>query len=371
MKKHRSLQTIQSREITVPAGPSGAGRRVKLPIKFAVTGLLFLLPLLLLLVDFQNEINRGIRVAELEREGVAYSRPLTALLFDVSQGGKSIAADLRAVDRADQEHGEALGASADWQRLRQEGQALEAGDVPQDDAGRERFSQHLIALLTTVGNNSNLILDPDIDSYYTMDTVVTQTPQLMTNISQACAVAGGAGMSDVRQARLAMLEGQIQTPLATTSDDLRMATGYDPALKPRVAAPFQELQSSTATFAGLLDRFGSASRFHAQLDQAEGDVFASGRRYNQAGMDALDWVLAKRLQTFLARRMRVDFVAAVSACLAVAFFGGLYRTTMHTIRQVLAAQREMHQSEGRYRSLVESSPEIRRRLCRKPPGLCQ
>ena len=49
--------------------PAGAGRRGGLPLKFAATGLLFLLPLALLLGDFQSEINRGIRVAELERAG--------------------------------------------------------------------------------------------------------------------------------------------------------------------------------------------------------------------------------------------------------------------------------------------------------------
>lgn len=348
---------IQTNTRGEKAATDGASRRLSLPIKFAATGLLFLLPLLLLLVDFQNEINRGIRVAELERAGVAYSQPLTRLLLDVSQGGRSIQADLRAVDQADDAQGEALGARAGWRRLRSEAQTLPSGASAREAEARERFSGHLISLLTTVGNNSNLILDPDIDSYYAMDTVITQTPQLMLNVSKAHAVAGGADAPDVRQARLALLEGQIQTPLAASDADLRMATGYNPALARRVSAPFQELQAAATTFSGLLGRSQSTPRFRAALDQAKNGVFASGRRYNQAGMGGLDWVLARRLHMFLARRARVDLVAALSACLAVAFFCGLYQTTMRTIRQVLQAQREMRQSEERYRSLVESSPE--------------
>ena len=354
------LQPIQMDRPPAQAVLAGLNR-VGLPFKFAATGLLFLLPLVLLLRGFQSEINRGIRVAELEREGVAYSRPLTALILDVSQGRRGLAADLRAVDRADRRHGDALGVRADWRRLRAEGQSLEAGGAgrgPGMDVGAwDRFSQHLVTLLTTVGNNSNLILDPDMDSYYTMDTVLTQTPQLVTNVSQVRAVADGADSPNVRQARLAMLMGQVQTPLAAAGDDLRMATGYDHALEPRVAAPFQDLRFSTATFSGLLERFGSSPRLHAEIDRAGDSVFESGRRYNQAGMDALDWVLERRLQAFLTRRTSIDLIAAVSACLAVAFFGGLYRTTMRTIQQVLQAQREMRQSEGRYRSLVESSPD--------------
>ncbi len=45
--------------------------RLGLSFKFAATGLLFLLPLVLLLRGFQSEINRGIHDAEMVREGVA------------------------------------------------------------------------------------------------------------------------------------------------------------------------------------------------------------------------------------------------------------------------------------------------------------
>ena len=35
------------------------------------------------------------------------------------------------------------------------------------------------ALLTTVGNQSNLILDPDLDSYYVMSLTVLRFPELL------------------------------------------------------------------------------------------------------------------------------------------------------------------------------------------------
>ncbi len=267
-------RAAQTSKTGAKAAQGGARRHISLPVKFAVTGLLFLLPLILLLVDFQNEINRGIRVAELERAGVAYSRPLTRLLLDVSQGGQDIHADLRAMDQADWAVGDELGVHAQWWQLRREAQTLTPGFSAQEIERRDGFSRHLLSLLTMVGNNSNLILDPDIDSYYMMDTVITQTPQLILNISQARAVAGGAGSSDVRQARLALLEGQIQTPLAASEDDLRMASGYNPGLAARVSIPFQDLQAATTRFSGLLGRFGSTPRFRSALDQAKDGAFA-------------------------------------------------------------------------------------------------
>ena len=54
----------------------------------------------------------------------------------MSQGGRSIQGDLRAVDQADRENGETLGVRADWQRLRLEGKGLEAGETICEGAPR-------------------------------------------------------------------------------------------------------------------------------------------------------------------------------------------------------------------------------------------
>ena len=245
---------------------------------------------------------------------------------------QTIEGDVQAVDRADQDYGNALSAKAEWRRLKEERQNLDDNashrTSAQNREAQESFNGHLLSLLTTVGNNSNLILDPDIDSYYTMDTVITQTPQMIVNVSQARMIAlpeiGQSRFSPVQQARLAMLNGQIQTPLSAIGDDLQQVTGYTPALKPRLIPPLGRLQSASNDFhrsAGQADFGGrTAAPIQPPLNRAEAEVFEAGAQYNQAGLSGLDWVLQRRLQTFLRRRARVDLIAAVSACLAVAFF---------------------------------------------------
>jgi hypothetical protein len=47
----------------------------------------------------------------------------------------------------------------------------------------------ILPLIIQVGNASNLILDPDLDSYYAMDTVITKMPELVQLIGQANAHA--------------------------------------------------------------------------------------------------------------------------------------------------------------------------------------
>jgi hypothetical protein len=47
----------------------------------------------------------------------------------------------------------------------------------------------LIALLQTVTDNSNLTLDPDIDSYYLMDATLFRIPDIVESTA-SCAVWG-------------------------------------------------------------------------------------------------------------------------------------------------------------------------------------
>ena len=84
-----------------------------------------------------------------------------------------------AVTRAEALYGKDMGSadlarnfSAALQRVRP-GEQGEA-DSPSGDA----FAQGR-ALLTRIGNQSNLILDPDLDSYYTMSLLVLRFPELL------------------------------------------------------------------------------------------------------------------------------------------------------------------------------------------------
>jgi hypothetical protein len=54
-------------------------------------------------------------------------------------------------------------------------------------------------LLTTVGNQSNLILDPDLDSYYVMSLVSLRFPELLEVMNDASRVVQDKRVANVRQ----------------------------------------------------------------------------------------------------------------------------------------------------------------------------
>ena len=67
-----------------------------------------------------------------------------------------------------------------WKRLRDvdQGEPRRAARTAQRRtlAAYDRLTAATVALIVQAGNESNLILDPDLDSYYAMDALVNKVP---------------------------------------------------------------------------------------------------------------------------------------------------------------------------------------------------
>ncbi len=103
--------------------------------------------------------------------------------------------DINAISEVDQRLGAALQTSQKWSALTESARALLSGGFGESSA--ETFAQHTkviedtISLIAHVGDTSKLTLDPDLDSFYLMNIIIFQAPEL----SEALAQARGLGIS--------------------------------------------------------------------------------------------------------------------------------------------------------------------------------
>jgi diguanylate cyclase (GGDEF)-like protein/PAS domain S-box-containing protein len=162
-------------------------------------------------------------------------------------------------------------------------------------------------LITTVGNQSNLILDPDLDSYYSMSLSVLRFPELVEVLNDtAQAVVRKQGISQARPADRA-IHGTTLLILAGRLDAI--AQGIRADYKQAYAA------GSTEFGGGLLDQQLAMERHIGQLlaltqSFAEQEVTASdGRtflRLHSQTLEALDaaWgSTSAALDTLLEKRV--------------------------------------------------------------------
>ena len=126
------------------------------------------------------------------------------------------------------------------------------GQRPPDKiiAGFDNAADKLNTLLGVASDNSNLTLDPDIDSYYLMDAATTKLPTLANTIGEALAWAAkpetGQALTPAERDRLVELRPLISSALDGLNSDLAKAQAYNPAVKSALDADNQQLAPSTS-----------------------------------------------------------------------------------------------------------------------------
>lgn len=360
--------------------------RLRYPMKFALIGTMFLLPLGLVMYFFQREINLSINFALYEHYGCVYDKPLTGLLDAVLkheqavnhhllglQNGndsitatqKQVEAAIDATDTAHALHGTTLKADADWGKVKMGWQAIKtsvaAAKTQTAIDAHNAYTDTVVAFINTIGNNSNLILDPDVDSYYVMDSAVIQLPQVLTTVAKARELAVGVvkrgTITPDEVTQLTVLRGQFQSQIKIIENDLRLSGEANPFVNPRIGTKFETLKGETDAFASLLDKrlvvprkvSGSPSEFSTVGTK----TLAAAMEYHAVGLKLLDEMQIKRANGDLARRNWVSSAAILSLVLAIYFFVGFYRSTILSITGLVKTAREI--AAGNFRVTVTAS----------------
>jgi len=109
-----------------------------------------------------------------------------------------------------------------------------------------------LALIVKVGDMSNLILDPDLDTFYLMDAVINKLPLLTENIGKSrglgSAVLSKKSITLKQQIALTELLSGIRNTLSGLSSGFESAYSYNPNLQQKIDPAFSALQESRKIF---------------------------------------------------------------------------------------------------------------------------
>ena len=222
-------------------------------------GLLFV-PILYLAWSLITEKQISIDFATKEVIGVQYLTETAAAhhaLSALRAGGRDTAATeaaLRGLQTIDQRFGGELDTKTPYEEFQKAW-----GVARQNPAKLPEAVAKLRALIARVGDGSNLILDPDLDSFYVMDLVLVKSPALLDRIVGVAEVAAKIAAAptitmDDRTEYLIERGG-----LDALIDDIAasVAAGYrgnaDGSLKTSMTAPYEKLSNSLKTFIAQVD----------------------------------------------------------------------------------------------------------------------
>ncbi|MFN7924321.1 MAG: methyl-accepting chemotaxis protein [Bryobacteraceae bacterium] len=312
--------------------------------KLTLLVLLMGLPVTVLLHAYLSSRNELLVFTDQEQEGAAYFKPLNRVLLGVEQhraaahawlsGGAQFQAhvkeveaqldrDIQEVDKADAASGGPLGTTKAWGDWKSRWQELRS-QVGQSTAASS-FEKHtalvagLAELIVQVGDRSNLILDPEADTYYLASTLfdryfrAVETKSLADAYVLGLTVRGQASAEETAQAD--RLVRQSQSSFADLSRQITSAVKYNGELGPGVTTFLTPLATASAKQSETLrkaiaDKAAAAQWKSATDSLGQFSEFAEGIRsqltsrlggresrirkekYGQLGLAALALVLA-------------------------------------------------------------------------------
>ncbi len=324
--------------------------------KFLLIGLVFALSLGTITWFMVRALQDTIAFAQQERRGLAFLRPLkgaaqgaiqarsaarragsgaAASTPAFQQALESIESSLRQAEALEAEHGAVLKTADRWrgvkvkaQELKSKGSGGGAVALPLLDA----FLGEVNGLISHVGDTSNLILDPDIDSYYVMDLVLLKLLPQADALEQAQGIAHKAAQTKLlagsEQTDLVVAQTGIKSIMAGVADDLRPEKAFsNPEVEAQLKWASGASQGNTQAFLGLLEKQVLGAAVTAQ----PGDVGSSGDKALQAAfvlydaaVPVLDKLLEARIAKFRAEQIRDIGIAVAGVALSAYLFMGLY-----------------------------------------------
>jgi signal transduction histidine kinase/DNA-binding NarL/FixJ family response regulator len=330
--------------------------RVRYPQKFALVSLVFALPLGLMMYLWLAEISDRLAFARKERDGVEYiialRRVLEPLALDLAGNAPGIAQAVLGVDAVDARLGSELQATEAWQELRVK--------LSNSSAAPPARIADTVQLIAHVGDTSNLILDPDLDTYYLMDATVTLLPGLVAAIgtlTYLTAEQGPAPDPGPHNAESLAVLARARALQGALARGHGVAFAANPGL---VATLEPHLNASEAAVDGLtaiVKDSGRESVPSAILGSAAAAV-ASLFAHHDAAAANLDGLLAARMDRLASKRISLLGLVAAAIAVVAYLWAAFYAAVLQAVTRLDSASKRMLSGDFSRSVSVDSRDEL-------------
>jgi methyl-accepting chemotaxis protein len=360
-------------------------RRLRVPFKLGVMGVLLLLPLLSMTASQYRTLRDEAGMALAERDGAREVAALTTLVTAVQSArgltNRALSGDASALEplgRARTAIAEALGAVdaiaagprrfapvPGWPALREAVDALAAGRLPSVRA--EAFEAHskaveaLRATILRVGEDSGLLLDPRAMTYHLMEVAV----QRMVPLMEAVGLARGGGSAAIarreasgpeRARVLGRAEG-IARQLADVRTSLEAAQRAGAAIPATWAALERDAREFVRQLESIFTAEAITGEPQAFFDAGTAAITAATAPHGDV-LGLLDAALAERAAS-AERRLRVEMGIAAVAVVFVTWLGlSFYASFNGALRQLHRGVDAVAAGDLSHRLVIEGRDEM-------------
>ncbi|MEB3245444.1 MAG: methyl-accepting chemotaxis protein [Vampirovibrionales bacterium] len=340
--------------------------RLNFTVKFGVTAVLFLSIAATPFYELINNVGGQVDFSRKEDYGMQIMDPLRTTLskvsFGITQGMSDAASE---VNRKDDAYNGALNTSSKWAPLKSKLSAL-PGNANAEQT--RALVGDLQAYMGLVGFNSNLILDPDADSYSLMDITVIQPVWILDLLGKTRLLAESAARSghlsqdellELTSAR-SILEDHY---IITKGDyDIAVQNTKDSTLKTQLDGSYQKYVSAMEAYFDLLDnRVLSAQGVRVSVNELNQSALAALNAYNtfaDASSKKFFELVETRIKGIEPHRDNAITIGLISLVLVGYLLIGFYLSVMNAIADLRRSTESVASGNLKTRLYLECRDEL-------------
>ena len=367
-------------------------RNLKIGSKLVLLGLIFSIPVAVLLFLLIKEQNIAIEFGQKERLGVEYINPVRHLLHDIQKHQvaflngsseasaleKQIEQDIRSAQEVDSRYGKDLktthglsGLVEKWSTTKSLILRSSSNAKPENinSAYDDIVDKSILPLIIQAGDTSNLILDPDLDSYYAMDNVVLNLPALgqliaQTNAHVADLIVTRENMESKKQL-ISFLLARIEPTVERLNTGLQTAINQNPSLRGKLSLPLRTHIEAVKAFDDTIRRqvLDAGPSEFAKLDlksmSANGlKTLESNYAMYDVTIGVLDDLLATRIGGFNQRRGASLGAVGISIVFAALFVYSIGRSISKPLAELREAMDRIGKGDLNTPTNIDRQDEI-------------
>ena len=310
--------------------------------KFTLLWLVSLLAVAVVVYSLLVNLDRVIQPSQLQLEGIALIKPISRTVQAIQLhrgisaallGGDEALRDKRAATEmeaaglfdamerqfpAELASGEAFrNIKADWARLRKEGLNWTAAG---NFAAHIRLLEQIYSLELVVADEYALILDPEVSTFYLIDTALNKLPYTLEHLGQLRAYGAGIlsskRISGQQEAELNTLIIELGVALRDLSANTAKTVKYNPGMQGSFAAVSGKIIDSAQHLTGLVASEILSGRFamssSAYLDAATEDIEKGYAQMHEVLLPAAETLIRARIA-----RAKQELITSVSLSLLI------------------------------------------------------
>jgi methyl-accepting chemotaxis protein len=333
-------------------------------------------------------LNRDIESARSELAGLQMLKPMNLMVQNMQQhrglssgvlNGNEAMKDKRAAK--EKEAAEALAATdaalspglretAAWKSIRQDWEAIRAQGLswtaPENIKRHSVMIGNVLQFMADVADDTQLMLDPVMDTYYSMDTVVTKMPAMLEQLGVTRARGTGVlskkelspQMRNDLAAQVAVMEGTLRAQNVNLEKTMR----YAPQLQGVLSGPTREFAAGSEKIFALVREDILTEKFAT----APQDYFAAVTQVIDLGYKVMYETLVPQFEQQLERRiaearrlMLLEVGLAVLVALLVGYLGmGTYYSVLGSVSDFSLGARRMAEGDLTAEFEAEGADEL-------------